>query len=48
MVDDVRRDTDIRFGVIGEHGIAAIGVACTPGEIAAGHVDLDAVPARTV
>ena len=39
----LRRDPDVGLGIVREHGIAAVGVAGAPREIAAGHVDLDAI-----
>ena len=41
MVDRVGGDPDGGFAVLGEHGIAAIGVARAAREVAAGDVDLD-------
>ena len=36
MIDDVGRDTDIALDVVGEHGVAAVGIARAPGESIAG------------
>ena len=39
----VQRHTDIGVAVIGEQGVAAVGVARAAREVAAGDIDLDAV-----
>ena len=41
VVDDVPGDADIRLAVVGEHGIAAVGIARTTRKIAAADIDLD-------
>ena len=46
MVDRVAGDADIGLGIVCQHGVPAIGVARPAREIAAGHVDLDAMAGR--
>ena len=41
MVNGVCGDPDGAFTLLGEHGIAAVGVARAAREVAAGNVDLD-------
>jgi hypothetical protein len=48
MVDHVGRDADIGFTIIRQHGVAAIGIAGAARKVAAGHIDLIRLPARSV
>jgi hypothetical protein len=41
MMDCVRSDTDVGLAIARQHGVAAIGVAGTAREVAAGHIDFD-------
>jgi hypothetical protein len=43
MVDDVRRHPNVGVGIICQYRMAAVGVARTAWEIAAVHIDLEAV-----
>jgi hypothetical protein len=41
--DGIRGDADVGVAVVRRHSVAAVGIAHSAREIAAGHIDLDAV-----
>ena len=47
MLDCVSGDADVGLAIARQHGVAAIGVAGTAWEVAAGHIDFDRLRLHT-
>ena len=41
MLECVGGDADVGLAIVRQHGVAAVGVAGTAREVAAGHIDFD-------